>query len=253
MRSLASYVLTGRVQAIGIAAALLGLSLVFPPVGLLSSAVVALITLRLGSVEGLKVIGVAALVSALLGGLLVGGVQGFIVYGGFVWLPVWLAASVLHGRVDLALALETVVVLTGMAVIGVYINIANPAELWSASVEFVTQRLLENPPPELDENLLREQVAMSARYWTGAAAALALVGVTMALFVARWWQAQLFNPGGFFREYLALRGHHPLAYVVLALLLAASMTAGQTAELARNLLVVGGVFYSRRGGIAQSV
>lgn len=247
MRTLASYILTGRIQAVGIISAALGLSLILPPIGLLSSAAVALVTLRLGASEGLLVIGISMLLSAFLGGWYVGGAVGFAVYGGFVWLPSWLVALVLRSRVDLALALESAVVLASLAVIGIYLSIDNPAGLWSASVEFMTQRLLENPPPELNAEQIRRQVDLSAHYWTGTAAAVALLGVGFSLFVARAWQAQLFNPGGFMQEYLALRAHRPMGYAMLALLLTAATLDGQIAELARNLLLIGGVFYMVAG------
>lgn len=247
MRTLASYILTGRIQAVGITSAALGLSLILPPVGLLSSAAVALVTLRLGAGEGLRIIGISALLSAFLGGWYVGGPMGFIVYGGFVWLPCWLVAWILRSRTDLALALETIVALASLAVIAVYLSVDNPAELWSASVEFMTQRLLENPPPELNAEQIRQQVDLSAHYWTGTAAAVATLGAGFALLLARAWQAVLFNPGGFMQEYLALRAHRPMGYAMLALLLIAAAANGQIAELARNLLLIGGVFYMVAG------
>lgn len=243
MRFLASYILAGRVQAIGVTAALLGLSLVLPPVGLLSSAAVALVTLRLGGAEGLTVIGFATLLSALLGGWFIGSPAMFAIYGAVLWLPVWWVAVVLRKRVDLALALEMGVALAGLLVVGIFLAYDNPPELWTASLERMLSPLLENPPPGFEAAQIRERMALVARFMTGAVAAASLMGVAAALFLARWWQAQLFNPGGFAQEYLNLRGHRSLALGMLALLVMALATSGYWAEAAANLLVVGLTFY----------
>lgn len=243
MRFLASYILAGRVQAIGVVSALLGLSLILPPVGLLSSAAVALVTLRLGGAEGLTVIGVSALLSALLGGLFVGSPASFAVYGAALWAPAWIVARVLRERVDLASALETGVAVAATVVVGIYAFTDTPSDLWRGSLEIMLRPLLENPPPGFSVEQLRQRLDWLAQYMTGVAAAGSLLGVTASLFLARWWQAQLFNPGGFGQEYLALRGHRPLAFGTVALLVMALASQGALAEAAGNLLAVALAFY----------
>lgn len=243
MQFLASYLLANRLQGVGVIAALLGLSLIVPPVGLLSSAGVALVTLRKGGTEGLTVIGLAALLSALLGGWFVGGAAAFALYGAVLWLPVWLVAWVLRERIDLALALEAGCALAGAAVIAVYASVEQPADLWASSMQRMLQPLLDHPPPGFEAEQLLQQLGALPHYMTGMAAAGSLLGVSLALFLARWWQAQLFNPGGFGPEYRALRGHRPMAYATGALLLASWAATGGVAEIAANLLVVTVSFY----------
>ena len=53
MGFLASYIMRGRLQAMIVASTLALLSLIIPPVSVVSSATVALVTLRRGAVEGL--------------------------------------------------------------------------------------------------------------------------------------------------------------------------------------------------------
>jgi hypothetical protein len=240
---LASYLLANRLQGVGVIAALLGLSLILPPVGLLSSAGIALVTLRKGSAEGLTMISLSALLSAVLGGLFVGNAAAFALYGAVLWLPAWLVAWVLRERIDLALALEAGCGLASAAVIAIYASVEQPAELWAGSMQRMLQPLLENPPPGFEAEQLLQQLGTLPHYMTGMAAAGSLLGVSLALFLARWWQAQLFNPGGFGPEYRALRGHRPMAYASGLLLLTTWAATGATAEIAANLLTIAAAFY----------
>lgn len=243
MLFLATYILAGRAQAIGVISALLGLSLIIPPVGLLSSAAVALVTLRRGGSEGLVVVGSALLLSVLLGGLFAGNPLIFGVYGAVLWMPVWLVACVLRERVDLALALEAGSVLAAVAVLGIYLIAEAPYELWRGSLELMLRPLVESPPPGFNPEQLRERMDALAHYMTGLVAAGSALGVVASLFLARWWQARLFNPGGFLLEYLALRGLRPMAYAALGLLLATVAAHGVFAEAAGNMLAVCLAFY----------
>jgi hypothetical protein len=63
---LAAYIMKGRLQAMTVAAALALLSLAFPPVSIVSSASVALVTLRRGGKEGLYVLLCGCLAAAVL-------------------------------------------------------------------------------------------------------------------------------------------------------------------------------------------
>src|SRR3569832_556219 len=65
MRGFAQYIMRGRVQAMLVAVAMAILSLVLPPMNYLSSAVIALVTLRRGWQEGLIIIVGASAVMTL--------------------------------------------------------------------------------------------------------------------------------------------------------------------------------------------
>jgi hypothetical protein len=53
---------------------------------------------------------------------------------------------------------------------------------------------------------------------TGAFAATFYFQLLLALFLGRWWQALIFNPGGFGAEFRALRIRPVLGYLTLGLL-----------------------------------
>ncbi len=97
-----------------VASTLALLSLLFPPVSIVSSATVALVTLRLGGKEGLLVLAGGSLVAAVLSMLLSIGYQFALVYGLVLWTPIWLIAIILREGKDLVIAVE-IAVLLGIA------------------------------------------------------------------------------------------------------------------------------------------
>jgi hypothetical protein len=118
---LAAYIMKGRLQAMTVAAALALLSLAFPPVSIVSSASVALVTLRRGGKEGLYVLLCGCLAAAVLSVFLKIGYQFALLYGLVLWMPVWLISIVLREGKHLGVAIEIAVLLGIAAVLGFYI------------------------------------------------------------------------------------------------------------------------------------
>ena len=106
MNFLATYIMRGRIQAMIVASTLALLSLIFPPVSVLSSAAVALVTLRRGAFEGLFILVCSSVAAGLLGLLALGNYQFALLYVMVLWLPVWLISIVLREGRHLSLAVE---------------------------------------------------------------------------------------------------------------------------------------------------
>lgn len=90
---------------------LAALSLLIPPASILSTSVVALVTLRKGTVPGALILGLATAISGGIALLALGGVNlaiGFLI---LMWLPVWLLAVLLRSSRSLALAIVGAMVL----------------------------------------------------------------------------------------------------------------------------------------------
>jgi len=121
-----------------------------------------------------------------------------------------------------------------------------PAAIWNSLLSLFIQQMIE-AQPDVPEGVVKSSAETFAHYMTGAVAAGSLYGVLFSLFLARWWQAKLFNPGGFRVEYLALKGHKQLAVVTVALIILAAMASGITSEICWNVLLVLLVFYSITG------
>jgi hypothetical protein len=238
MHALAAYVLKGRAQAALAIAALAIVSWAFSLMSLLSAAAVALPTLRKGAIEGAVTVAIALPLVAVAGWMLLGNPLQAVEYGLVLWGPVWLAAILLRESGQLTLTLIGATVLGLLMVIGIYVINDNPAAMWLEELQKFFQPLLDKRASDVDVEMFRRGLAEFARYLTGAIAAGSVLTLIFSLLVARWWQAMLFNPGGFRAEFLGLRMPSVIAYLWLGLLALAWATAGDSwAEVAANLAI----------------
>lgn len=243
MQFLAAYIMKGRMQAMTVAAAFALLSLAFPPASIVSSASVALVTLRRGGKEGMYVLLFACLAAAILSMFLKIGYQFALLYGLVLWTPVWLISIVLREGRNLGVAIEIAVVLGVAAVLGFYLYQSNPAQVWSGVLSVMTQPMLE-ARPDVAVADIKQSLQLFAHFMTGAIAAGSVYGLLFGLFLARWWQAALYNPGGFRAEFLAMKGHMKLAAGTLLLLALAALSSGKLAEVSWNVALVLFVLYT---------
>lgn len=191
MRALAQYVMRGPLQAGGVAAVTTAVPLLF----WIGAAVVGLVILRLGISQGLNV-GLWALLPAL----------GWSWFGQdptalAVLLQVMLMASVLRTTSSWERALlggSFLAIVTGLMLPVVYPGLLD--DLVQAGVSFYEQYNAD-VAQSLGGNL--EQVIRDTMNASMAGTYLATgIGMTM---LARAWQAGLYNPGGFRKEFHALR------------------------------------------------
>ena len=235
MGFLATQIMCGRWQAAGIAIGLAFLSLFMPPISIVSSAAVALVTLRLGAYEGLTVFGISLATLGVMGTLL-GSVEFALFYGLVLWLPIWIIAVLLRAGRQLALAIESAVLLGGVGIISFSLFKPDAGEMWK-------NLLMQMSPPNATLDM-QPQIDVLSHYMTGIIAAGTIFGWIFALFLARWWQAQLYNPNGFRTEYLALSTSRNLALGSVALVGIAALSSGGIAELATNLSILAVVLYT---------
>lgn len=202
MRALAEFVMRGRAQAIGVAIAGV-VTLLFAWV---SAGVVALVVLRRGLGDGLVVLGwslLAALAVALWGGdigpatALIGAAATAAVLRRSASWPYALLAAV-------AVGLLTAVLLQLFG--GSYLE-----GLLSLLDEFLDQLRAQLPPGDAGA-----MVTPAAAQVAGLLGFSATSSTVLALLLARWWQAQLYNPGGFREEFHRLRLPASVAAVLLA-------------------------------------
>ena len=240
---MAGYIMKGRVQAMTVVSSLALLSLLFPPVSIVSSASVALVTLRRGANEGLYILIISCLATALMGMLLFGSYQFALLYGLVLWFPVWLISIVLREGRHLSGAIEIAVVLGALGVIGFYLYHPAPAVLWNSVLNQMLQPMLDNSADVPVEDV-RQSVERFSHLMTGAIAAGSVYGMLFGLFLGRWWQAVLYNPGGFKAEYLALRTHPQLAMATIVVVAMALILSGVVAEICWNIVVLLFVLYT---------
>jgi hypothetical protein len=236
MGFLATYIMRGRWQAATAVSVLAFLSLFMPPISIVSSAALALVTLRRGAYEGLTVFGISLTGMTVLGAIL-GSVSFTALYGLVLWLPIWIVAILLRAGRKLSLAIESAVLLGGISIVVFYLYNPQAAKMWQ---EVLTQMAPTNASIET----MQPNLDAISHYMTGIVVAGTVFGWIFALFLARWWQATLYNPGGFRAEYLDLATSPRLALGSIALIGIASLSSGIMAEVTWNLSILTFVLYT---------
>ncbi|MBL7004595.1 MAG: hypothetical protein ISR69_11280 [Gammaproteobacteria bacterium] len=220
-----------------VASTLALVSLVMPPVSIVSSATVALVTLRRGAIEGFIVLACSTAVAGVLGFFLLGNFQFMLLYGIVLWVPVWLISIILREGRYLSLAIEIAVLIGVMGVVSFYLYNADLAEMWK---NILSQMVPPNAPVEDIQHTLD----VLSHYMTGVVAAASVFGLLLGLFLGRWWQALLYNPGGFRQEFLSLNTHPRLAIGSVVVVLVASLSSGVISEVSWNITILLFVLYT---------
>ena len=206
MRAIAQYAMTGRRQAI-VAALLCG---VIPLLNMFSPAIVALVCLRHGPREALLVAAWAVL--PLIGWFMVGDITPLIMLLGVLalavvlrqtgsWQNTLLAAIVVGVGAEMLLRLRPEFLDLLMQQVQMFLATGTPEQ--------------PNPLADVPADAMRD-------------ALISLFGVMhmfiaiCVLMVARWWQALLFNPGGFQQEFHQLRLQPGVSLVLMVLFLLGS-------------------------------
>ena len=212
------------------------LSLIVPPVSIVSSATVALVTLRRGAADGLSVLGSSSIAAGLLGYFLIGNYQFALLYVMVLWMPVWLISIVLREGRHLSLAVEITILLGIIGIAIFYLFNQQPFLMWK-------QVLVQMIPADTAVDNVQHTIDLLAQYMTGIVAAGSVFGLLFGLFLGRWWQAILFNPGGFRQEFLSLTTKPRMVFGSLAVAGFAWAGSGVLAEAARNITILLFVLY----------
>ena len=212
MRALAEYIMRGRVQAILIA--ILG-------VPLISHAALALVTLRRGAWEGISLLMWAFLPVLML------------LWSDFQYMPLAFASLGMLAAVYLGAMLLRLNVswsITGLAVVGFSILLG---VLWLRFFDqhltaFLQQVLelhkanLTAQGREIDDTLM---IVPETKDIVGILVAGIAGNCVLVLVTGRWWQALLFNPGGFRQEFYQLRMNRLTASACAAVLLLCGLSS----------------------------
>lgn len=247
MKSIAVFVMRGRSAAVLIAASTAVLFWLFPPLLIVSGAVVALVTLRRGAAEGALLAVLAGSSAGALAGLLLGlgAMWPMVSVLLACWTPLWILAWLLRATVSLSVTLRAVALLGLLGVGGFYLVLGDPAVWWNQALDGLRQGLTALPS---GERATLEQLLDLLRSWApllpGQAVSAALLFVLAGLLLGRWWQALLFNPGGFRPEFHQLCLGRPLALLALVLFGAAVLSGWPVLS---NLVLVLGTLYSVQG------
>ena len=240
MRSVLTFVMRGRVHVITACAVCSVFSLLLFPFNYVSGALIALVTLRNGAVEGALVL----LGSTLLGGaFMFAAIESFrpaVLLALLSWTPVWMLAVVLRQTRSQGTALAAGGLILAAAVVVARLLLGDPAVWWTKVLEefFSWLAVSSDWGPFIDR---------IAPLMTGIVAAGALLGLAVTVILARWWHAVLDRPGGFGEEFRDLRMPPHSGYAALVLAAAAWFATGWVSHLAYEWLMILIVLFGLQG------
>lgn len=194
MRSLADFIMRGRVQATLVVVACAAMPLLF----WLSAAAGCLVYLRRGMKDASGVL-LWALLPALVWWYF-GEPRTLMVLLGTLLLAAQLRSSESWNRV---LLVSIALGLVYGVVLGVMFQV--PIEAMAQQLEKLLPQLLQGFYQQLSVEEQARLAALIAPVLTGLIAALLQAVSVLALILGRYWQAVLYNPGGFGREFRAIK------------------------------------------------
>jgi len=235
MRALASFIMHGRVQAIGSVTSLALLSIIVSPLAIFTTAAVALVTLVHGYREGLINILAATVILSVFTAITLNQPAVGLELALKFWLPAWFLASIVLARTSMSLAIVVAAALSCLLVLGFYF-FTNPAAYWYEVINTDLLPMLKEAGMKMQEGPKSEKVwHFMSRIMTGSAVALFFSLQTTSLLLARYWQALLYNPKGFGQEFRQLRLGSVVANIALVITILAMTTAN---EMALNLFFI---------------
>jgi hypothetical protein len=236
VRSLAALIVAGPLQAVAVIALCTALSFLAPPLTSLLSyvgaAALALYSLHLDARRGLLVLLGAALVTGLLGQMVLHQGTAVAVTSVLLWLPVWIAAGVLRVTLSLAMAM---LVLSGLAMLGVLLVFAvygDPAPWWQQLLQGIVDKLAAEGELQDAAASLSAFAAKAAPLMTGSLAAGLSFAALTCLMLGRWWQSLLVKPGALRTEFYALRLNGALSLAGLVIIGLAALKLGIVSAIA---------------------
>jgi hypothetical protein len=204
MRALAEFIMRGRMQATLVVVVSAALPLLF----WLSAAAGSLVLLRRGWSDAFGILAWALLPA--IGWWYFGEPRTLLVLLGALSLALLLRANLPWNRVLLcSVALGLVY---GLVLGAVF---REPIEVMALELQKLMPQMLDGVHQQMSVDERAQLDSLIAPVLTGLIAALLQIVSLLSLILGRFWQAQLYNPGGFGREFRALRLPTPLAMLLL--------------------------------------
>lgn len=217
---LARYILRGPSQAALVISTSAILAMILMPFSWISAAALILVVLHQDKDVAARAVAIASVAVVVLSWMIFGTPLLAIGYLLFLWLPASLIAYVLRQSVSLVLSLQLLILIGLVVVTGLFLLFPSLGETWREAFEQMIKPAIEQSGATVDPIQLDNLFALFERSINGLLAIVLVFNVLMGLFIARWWQAGLFNPGGFSREFNELKLGRVFASVTALLLIA---------------------------------
>lgn len=213
MLGIAKYAMNGPMQALIAVAGFSVLSAFLAPFGILVGAIIALVTLRVSVAEGFKTLAWGVVSHTVVTVALTGNYFPAVLAVMEYMLPVFAMAVVLRNTQSMALALQFAMVLVGGLLVGFHLVIENPTQWWMAQFHDHLAPILAISKVEYS----LEAVEAMAGMVTMLLAVFVIILWFSILVIARWWQSELYNPGGFKSDFYDFSLPKSSAYIAILL------------------------------------
>jgi len=225
--SLVRFIMRSRAHAISVAV----LGMLVPPFSFVSGGIISATALRRGIADSVLILALCVAVPALVMTLWSVGYQPVIVFALFTGIPVILLAQVLRQTASEAVTLTAAGAMSALVLAGIHLLTRDPVAWLGERLELLIVQPIRDTRPDASPELLDMLGAIVHALSVPAATVSGFMMIAMlTLWLGRWMQAVLDNPGGFGKEFRELRLDRRVAYagVTLALLaiLAGNFAAG---------------------------
>lgn len=216
MKPLASFIMQSRFRAVAATVGFGAGGLVLPPLGVVSSAALGLVTLRAGLSHGAVVAAISAMALGVLAWIL--GIEPVLgALAGLVqWLPILILAEVLRRTISWPAMLLTAAGMACGGILLLHATVPDVAGMWVEVLRAALGPLLQQTgmsPGELEQTFRQVAPLMG-----GMLASAMVFSLALAMILARYWQSLLYNPGGFAEEFQRLQLGKAPGLVLIGLL-----------------------------------
>ncbi|MFK7890321.1 MAG: DUF2232 domain-containing protein [Granulosicoccus sp.] len=207
-----------------------------------SAAVVAFVALRHGEMAAVKVAGSCLLLLVLVSLILYGSALHIPLIAVIYWLPAIVAAFLLARTVRLEISIIAIVLFGLVAVVAFVMLVGNVTDFLQN--QFLEATRLATEQSESGASMItdeQQQTIVERVAWViPGAFGVSVMSIALgALFLARSWQAELFNPGGFQKEFHGLKLGRSVSLAAVLVIALAMMQGGQLSGAVAMVIIFG--------------
>lgn len=238
MLSIANFVMKGQKQALFAILVLSALTVWIAPLGVLVGAIIALVTLRVGEQDGLKILLAATVVQIALSMLVSGSYWPGVVAVLEYMLPVWVLSWVLRATNSLALSLSLNILMVGAGVIAFHLFVGETAVWWMQVFNTYLTPVITQTGTTVPQDLMQSVADVA----TMLLAMFFVILWFVMLVWGRWWQSALYFPGKFRDDFYALRLPKNIALLAIVIALAGLFSESALIQDLSAVLMTGLMF-----------
>jgi hypothetical protein len=231
MIAIANFVMKGPKQAYLSAIAFSLLTVWFGPMGLFVGAIIALVTLRVGTQDGLKLVAVSALTHLMVSVALSGSYLPSLIAILEFMFPIWLLSVVLRQTNSMGVTLQLAGLLAGAGLIASHLLIGDLPGWWMSLFNEAFKPVLDEAQVVYSVELI-EQMAGVITMLLAMFAVMLWFGIVLS---GRWMQSVLFYPGQFQQDFHQLRLPKNVAVVTAVVAIASLFFSEQSGGLLGDL------------------